>query len=77
MENKEVAKIYEKLLRSISRQLATHEKVRKFLLVAEPFTLENGLMTPTLKIKRKTIIEQYDKEIDALYNELNMVYNTE
>jgi len=42
MENKEVAKIYEKLLRSISRQLATHEKVRKFLLVAEPFTLENG-----------------------------------
>jgi len=34
-------------------------------------------MTPTLKIKRKTIIEQYDKEIDALYNELNMVYNTE
>lgn len=77
LENKAVSQIYEKLLRSISRKLATHEKVRKFLLVAEPFTLENGLMTPTLKIKRKTITEQYDKEIDAVYNELNMVYNTE
>jgi len=77
LENKAVSQIYEKLLRSISRKLATHEKVRKFLLVAEPFTLENGLMTPTLKIKRKTITEQYDKEIEAVYNELNMVYNTE
>ncbi|HWR01404.1 MAG TPA: AMP-dependent synthetase/ligase [Chlorobaculum sp.] len=75
--NKDIVQIYEKLLRNISRQLATHEKVRKFLLVDEPFTLENGLMTPTLKLKRKEIIKKYNPEIDNLYNALNMVYNTE
>jgi long-chain acyl-CoA synthetase len=75
--SKEVLQIYEKLLKSISRQLATHEKVRKFLLVEEPFSIENGMMTPTLKLKRKEIISKYSAEIDNLYNALNMVYNTE
>jgi long-chain acyl-CoA synthetase len=77
IDNKEIVQIYEKLLRNLSRQLATHEKVRKFLLVEEAFTLENGLMTPTLKLKRKEIIKKYNPEIDNLYNALNMVYNTE
>lgn len=77
IDNKEIVLIYEKLLRSLSRQLATHEKVRKFLLVDEPFTLENELMTPTLKMKRKEIIKKYSPEIDNLYNALNMVYNSE
>jgi long-chain acyl-CoA synthetase len=77
IDNKEIVQIYEKLLRNLSRQLATHEKVRKFLLVEEPFTLENGLMTPTLKLKRKEIVKKYNPEIDNLYNALNMVYNTE
>ena len=77
IENKEIVQIYEKLLRNMSRQLATHEKVRKFLLVDEAFTLENGLMTPTLKLKRKDIIKRFTPEIDNVYNALNMVYNTE
>ncbi len=75
--SKEVVQIYEKLLRSVSRQLATHEKVRKFFLVDEAFSIENGLMTPTLKLKRKEISKKYNAEIDNLYNALNMVYNTE
>jgi len=75
--DKEVVQIYEKLLKSISRQLATHEKVRKFLLVEEPFSIENGMMTPTLKLKRKEITTRFATEIDNLYNALNMVYNTE
>ncbi|HHE31369.1 MAG TPA: long-chain fatty acid--CoA ligase [Chlorobaculum parvum] len=74
---KEVVQIYEKLLRSVSRQLATHEKVRKFLLLEQSFSIENGLMTPTLKLKRKEISKRYNNEIDKLYNTLNMVYNTE
>ncbi|MCE1273027.1 MAG: long-chain fatty acid--CoA ligase, partial [Chlorobiales bacterium] len=77
ISNKEIVQIYEKLMRNISRQLATHEKVRKFLLVDEPFTIENELMTPTLKLKRKEIIKKFSPEIDNLYNALNMVYNTE
>jgi long-chain acyl-CoA synthetase len=77
IEKKEILQIYEKIMRNISRQLATHEKVRKFLLIDEAFTIENNLMTPTLKLKRKEIIKKYTPEIDNLYNALNMVYNTE
>ena len=64
-------------MRTVSRQLATHEKVRKFLLVDDAFTIENGHMTPTLKLKRKEIITKYATEINTVYNTLNMVYNTE
>ena len=77
IENKSVQQIFEKLMRTVSRQLATHEKVRKFLLVDTPFTIENGLMTPTMKLKRKEITTKYVAEIDKVYNALNMVYNTE
>ena len=77
IQNKSVLQIFEKLMRTVSRQLATHEKVRKFLLVDDAFTVENGHMTPTLKVKRKEIITKYAAEIDKVYNTLNMVYNTE
>lgn len=75
--HKEIVQLYDKFMRTVSRQLATHEKVRKFVLIDEPFSMENGLMTPTLKLKRKEIIKKYTQEIDGLYNSLNMVYNTE
>jgi long-chain acyl-CoA synthetase len=75
LKDKEVTKLFEALLRTVSRQLATHEKVRKFLLVEDPFSIENGQLTPTLKLKRKAITGKYRKDIDALYNA--MVYNTE
>lgn len=77
IENKSIQQIFEKLIRTVSRQLATHEKVRKFLLVDSAFTIENGHMTPTLKLKRKDITTRYAAEIDKVYNTLNMVYNTE
>jgi long-chain acyl-CoA synthetase len=77
IEHKSVQQIFEKLIRTVSRQLATHEKVRKFLLVDTAFTIENGHMTPTMKLKRKDITTKYAAEIDKVYNALNMVYNTE
>ncbi|NTW82922.1 MAG: long-chain fatty acid--CoA ligase [Chlorobiaceae bacterium] len=77
IEHKSVQGLYEKLMRTVSRQLATHEKVRKFVLIEDPFTVENGHMTPTLKLKRKAITIRYANEIDKAYNTLNMVYNTE
>jgi long-chain acyl-CoA synthetase len=77
INNKSIQQIFEKLIRTVSRQLATHEKVRKFLLVDTAFTIENGHMTPTMKLKRKDITTRYAAEIDKVYNTLNMVYNTE
>ncbi len=77
IQEKRVFQIYENLLQTVSRQLATHEKVRKFLLVETAFSIENDQATPTLKLKRKMISTKYAAEINKLYNDLNMVYNTE
>jgi len=51
----------------INSDLAPYEKVRKFKILSEDFTIENGFLTPTLKIKRKLVYQHFASEIDSLY----------
>jgi len=51
------------------RELAQFEVPKKLLLVSEDFTVENGMMTPTLKIKRRVVEQRYAGRIEALYAE--------
>ena len=44
------------------------EKPRDFAIVDEDFTTENGMLTPTLKLKRRNVLERYGERIEALYN---------
>ncbi|MET8216273.1 hypothetical protein [Streptomyces hirsutus] len=43
------------------------ESIRTFRILAQPFTEENGLLTPSLKLKRRAIEKAYEKEVEALY----------
>ena len=47
--------------------LARFETIKKFVLVEEPLTVENGMLTPTLKAKRKKIIQRYGERLASLY----------
>ena len=47
--------------------MQTIEKVKKIKLIKEEFTIENGMLTPTLKLKRKKILEKYKKDLEKLY----------
>jgi len=58
---------YEDLFKTYSRQAASHEKVRDFRFAAEPFSVENELLTPTLKLKRSAIESHHANLIDAMY----------
>jgi long-chain acyl-CoA synthetase len=49
------------------RELSKYERVRRFRVLNEPFTVDNGLMTPTLKVKRKAVAERYALLIEELY----------
>ncbi|MFM7775320.1 MAG: AMP-dependent synthetase/ligase, partial [Candidatus Kapaibacterium sp.] len=49
------------------RDLAKYERVRRIHLLPEPFTVENGMMTPTLKIKRSVVEKHYADIITAMY----------
>lgn len=63
-------KIFEYVSKEIDRlsdRLARFEQIKKFTLLNEPFTIENGELTPTLKIKRKFIEQKYLELVDKMY----------
>ena len=43
------------------------EKIKKFKIIKEEFTIENGMLTPTLKLKRNKILEKYKENLEKLY----------
>ena len=49
--------------------LLTSETIKKFTLLKDPFTIESGELTPTLKIKRNVVEQKYQLKIDAMYAE--------
>jgi len=51
----------------VNAELSVIEKIRQFTFADEPFGIENGEMTPSLKIRRHKIRERYGERIDALY----------
>jgi long-chain acyl-CoA synthetase len=51
----------------VNRELAPIERVRRFLIADEPFSIDNAQMTPTLKIRRHAIREAYETAFDSLY----------
>ena len=57
----------DKELENINKNLTKIEKIKKYFVIKENFTIENGMMTPTLKLKRFKIINKYKKEFENLY----------
>jgi long-chain acyl-CoA synthetase len=53
----------------VNRQMSAIEKVRRFILTAEPFSVANGMMTPTMKIRRHVIRQTHGAALEALYHE--------
>ncbi len=56
-------------IKSAVKDFPGYAKIRRVALMLEPWTVENGLLTPTLKVKRSQITEKYTAEIKALYAE--------
>jgi long-chain acyl-CoA synthetase len=51
----------------MNRSLASFEQIKKFVLLGTDFSQETGELTPTLKVKRKVVIQKYGMLLDALY----------
>ena len=68
--NEEFLKEKEKInnvIENINKKLTQVEKIKKIQLIDENFSIENGLLTPTMKVKRKKVTEKYKKELENLY----------
>ncbi len=56
-----------KVIEKINIKLTLLEKIKKIQLIDENFSIENGLMTPTMKVKRKKVTEKYKNLLENLY----------
>ena len=62
-----VISLVEKAVNDANATLASYETIKHFTILPEDFTIENGLLTPTMKMKRKAIIARYRETIEGLY----------
>lgn len=51
----------------VNARLSSIERIRRWGVVGSPFSVENGLLTPTMKVKRRAVLERYEAEVRALY----------
>ena len=66
--NEEIDKEKIKLvIENINHNLNLIEKIKKFILIHDEFTIDNGMLTPTLKLKRKEITKNYKQQLENLY----------
>ena len=55
------------VIEKINKKLTLLEKIKRIQLIDESFSIENGLMTPTMKVKRKKVTEKYKNQLEKLY----------
>ena len=68
LENNKIKAEIRQCVAKVNSQLASFETIKRFQVLDHEFTIEDGQLTPSLKMKRKIIDEMYSKEIKALYN---------
>lgn len=68
-QHPKVIKFYQNRINTLQQDLAHYEKIKRFLLLPDAFTIENGELTNTLKVRRRVIYQHYADEIDRMYAE--------
>jgi long-chain acyl-CoA synthetase len=58
---------FQQIIDTINRDLAQFERIKKFELVSDDWTIADGMLTPTLKVKRRVVEERYRDLIDRMY----------
>lgn len=69
VKNEYIHKLMQSHIEEHQKELAAYEKVKRFTLLAEPFSIASGELTDTLKLRRRVVAEHYAKEIEAMYVE--------
>ena len=67
--NSQIVRFYMERINTLQQEFAHYEQVKRITLLPEPFSLEKGELTNTLKIKRPVITKNYASEIEAMYEE--------
>ncbi len=66
-ERPEIIAEYEKLIAKVNAPLSNYERIKKFKLMPRELTVDGGEITPTMKLKRKEVLNKFKADIDGLY----------
>jgi long-chain acyl-CoA synthetase len=69
--NPQIQELIDKQIATIQKDLASYERVRKFTLLEQPFSIDEGELTPTQKVKRKFVEQKYSALIERMYEGMN------
>jgi long-chain acyl-CoA synthetase len=64
-----VAELYEGIVRDLNRDLARFEQLKKVVLIGEEFSPDNGMLTATMKLRRRVVEERYQRQIEKMYEQ--------
>jgi len=62
-----VQALFREAVERVNRRVASHERIARFHVAPRPFSLEGGELTPTLKVRRRRVMERYAREIEELF----------
>ncbi len=65
----EILEKYDRELEQLNKYFGKWEQIKRFRLLEEPWGIESGELTPTMKLKRKVIMQKYGKEVERIYQE--------
>jgi long-chain acyl-CoA synthetase len=65
----DVIALYDEIVEALNRELSQFERIKKIRLLPREFTIESGELTPTMKVKRKSVEENWRTAIDEVYRE--------
>lgn len=68
-ENPRIVGMITERIETLQQQLANYEKIKRFTLLDKPFTMENGELTNTLKIRRKVLNKNFADVIEKMYED--------
>jgi len=68
IHNEDVIKRFNKEVKYLNESLGEVEKVKRFELIADEWTVQNGILTPTLKVKRRVVMRKYESIVVKLFN---------
>ena len=70
IDNQEIKEWLEKDIKKISNELAKFERIKNFIIKRNPFDIEEGEITPTMKVKRRVVEKKYIEAINLMYEEM-------
>ncbi|MDK9759532.1 long-chain fatty acid--CoA ligase, partial [Vibrio sp. D173a] len=69
IKHHQIVEMLEKRVDDLQQELAKFEQVKKFKLLPKAFSMDDGELTPTQKLRRKVINDKYQDEIEEMYTE--------